>query len=56
MCAVGTVGCPGAHQSHTFGTTAAGLLELADWLRGQEVTALAVQSTGVFSLRAGTAI
>lgn len=35
-------------QSRTFGTTTAELLELADWLGGQEVTSVAMESTGVF--------
>jgi hypothetical protein len=35
-------------QSRSFGTTTAELLELADWLCGQEVTSVAMESTGVF--------
>ncbi len=35
-------------QSRTFGTTTAELLELADWLREQGVTAVTMESTGVF--------
>lgn len=35
-------------QLRTFGTTSAELLELADWLRCQEVTVVAMESTGIF--------
>jgi transposase len=35
-------------QTRTFGTTTAALLELADWLAGQGVTHVAMESTGVY--------
>ena len=35
-------------QLRTFGTTSIELLELADWLRCQEVTVVAMESTGIF--------
>jgi len=35
-------------QLRTFGTTVAGLLELSDWLQEQGVTAVAMESTGIF--------
>jgi len=33
---------------HTFGTTAADLLALGDWLAAHEVTHVAMESTGVY--------
>src|SRR5437667_9106519 len=35
-------------QIRTFVTTTAGLLALADWLSGQQVTHVAIESTGVY--------
>ncbi len=35
-------------QSRTFGTTTAELLQLADWLSGQEVRSVVMESTGVY--------
>jgi len=35
-------------QSRTFGTTTRELLELADWLVEQEITVVAMESTGIF--------
>jgi transposase len=35
-------------EVHTFGTTAADLLALADWLAAHEVTHVAMESTGVY--------
>ncbi len=36
------------HHVHTFGTTAADLLALGDWLATHEVTHVAMESTGVY--------
>lgn len=35
-------------QLRTFGTTSTELLDLADWLRCQDVTVVAMESTGIF--------
>ena len=35
------------HQTRTFGTTTSALLKLADWLAEEEVTHVAMESTGV---------
>jgi hypothetical protein len=35
-------------EVHTFGTMTADLLALADWLAQQEVTSVAMESTGVY--------
>ena len=37
-----------AHDVRTFGTTTRALLELADWLAERCVTAVAMESTGVY--------
>jgi len=37
-----------AQEVRTFATTTRGLLELGDWLAGQRVTAVAMESTGVY--------
>lgn len=39
---------PQSQQTRTFGTTTGQLLELADWLRAEEVTHVAMESTGVY--------
>ena len=47
-CVLTTVGQEVGKQTRTFGTTTPDLLELLAWLRGQEVTHLAMESTGSF--------
>ncbi len=36
-----------SHEVRTFGTTTAQLLELVDWLAAEQVTHVALESTGV---------
>ena len=38
----------GQHEIRRFGTMTRDLLELADWLQGQHVTHVAMESTGVY--------
>lgn len=47
-CVVVTVGQEVRKETRTFGTTTPDLLALLDWLRSQEVTHLAMESTGSF--------
>ena len=47
-CVLVTVGPEVGKETRTFGTTTPDLLELLDWLRSQEVTHLAMESTGSF--------
>ncbi len=37
-----------SHEVRTFGTTTAQLLELVDWLAAEQVTHVAMESTGVY--------
>jgi transposase len=45
---VACVMTPDGDQTRTFGSTTGQLLELADWLRAEEVTHVAMESTGVY--------
>ena len=45
---VACVVTPELRQIRTFGSTTGQLLELADWLRAEEVTHVAMESTGVY--------
>ena len=45
---VACVVTPESEQTRTFGSTTRQLLELADWLRAQGVTHVAMESTGVY--------
>ena len=45
-CVLVTVGPEVGKETRTFVTTTPELLELLDWLRSQEVTHLAMESTG----------
>ena len=47
-CVLVTVGPEVRKETQTFGTTTPDLLALLDWLRSQEVTHLAMESTGSF--------
>ncbi len=39
---------PNAKTTRTFSTMTGGLLEMADWLVAQEITHVAMESTGVY--------
>jgi transposase len=41
-------GGKGQQEVRRFGTMTRDLLELADWLQGQQVTHVAIESTGVY--------
>ena len=45
---VSGAGGKGQHEIRRFGTMTRDLLELADWLQSQQVTHVAMESTGVY--------